>query len=69
MAYSILKIISKNIREQRLKSGWSQETLAKKCGLHRTYIGSIERSERNISIINLSRIADALNIDITELFI
>ena len=51
-----------NTREQRLIQGLSQEDLADLCGLHRTYVGSVERGERNISIDNMERIAIALNV-------
>ena len=47
--------------------GWSQEDLAKITKLHRTYIGSIERSERNVSLINIERIANALDVKIRAL--
>jgi transcriptional regulator with XRE-family HTH domain len=50
------------IRELRRASGISQEVLAASCGLHRTYIGGIERGERNVSFANLLRIADALDV-------
>ena len=56
-----------NIRKARLKSGVSQEELAAKVGIHRTYIGSVERGERNIGIMNIVKIAAALNIAVSEL--
>lgn len=59
----ILKLIGKNIRYYRRKTGLSQEGLAEVTGLHRTYIGGVERGERNISAINISKIAKALKID------
>ncbi len=51
------------VRERRLELGLSQEDLADLCGLHRTYIGSMERGERNVSLINIVRVAQALDID------
>ena len=65
---AIIPIIAANIRKYRVEKGYSQEKLAELTGLHRTYIGSVERSERNISVNNLEIIAIALEIDITKLF-
>lgn len=56
----ILLKIGKNIKDLRIKEGLSQEKLSYKSNLDRTYIGSVERGERNISIINLIKIAKAL---------
>lgn len=60
MNSKILKSFAKNVAILRKKKGWSQEKLAQRAGLHRTYIGSIERKERNVSLINVERIANAL---------
>ena len=57
-----------NIRKIRLKKGLSQEQLASLADLHRTYIGMIERAEKNITIINIEKIAIALKVDIKTLF-
>lgn len=51
------------VRKRRLDLGWSQEKLAEESGLHWTYISSIERGERNISLLNILRVAEALEID------
>ncbi len=55
------------MRQIRQVRGLSQEELADMAGLHRTYVGSVERSERNVSIDNMERLAIALEVDITEL--
>lgn len=55
------------MRSRRQQAGISQEDLADLAGLHRTYIGGIERGERNVSIDNIEKIARALKTDISEL--
>ena len=55
------------MRALRAELGLSQEKLAEKVSLHRTYIGSVERAERNVSLDNVERIAHALGVDIAEL--
>ena len=62
------EIIANNIRKLRQMQKLSQEDFAEKAELHRTYIGSIERGERNVSVDNLERIAKALGVDIRKLF-
>jgi hypothetical protein len=57
------------VKELRRASGVSQEVFAASCGLHRTYIGGIERGERNVSFANLLRISDALGIRPSELLV
>lgn len=61
------KIFARNLKEIRAKANLSQEELADLAGLHRTYVGSVERGERNISIDNMERLASALSIDIKDL--
>lgn len=65
---SILKQFGNNIREIRRNKGYSQEELAERASLHRTYIGMIERGEKNITLINIEKLATALEIPIGELF-
>lgn len=64
----IKKQLGLEIRKIRLAKGYSQEKLAEISGLHRTYIGGVERGERNIGIENLKKIADSLEIKVSELF-
>ena len=61
-AGTILKKFGQRIRRERKLRGLSQEDLAFEAELHRTYIGSVERGERNISLINIHRIAKALKV-------
>lgn len=56
------------MKERRVELGFSQEKLAELTGLHRTYVGSVERGERNVSIDNMQRIAEALDCDIGDFF-
>ena len=56
------------LREIRRKKVVSQEALAEQAGLHRTYVSSIERGERNISIVNIAKLADALKVPIRDFF-
>jgi transcriptional regulator with XRE-family HTH domain len=63
-----LKKIGQNIRIARKRQGLSQEALAFAADLDRSYVGGVERGERNIAILNLKKIADALNIPLKELF-
>jgi transcriptional regulator with XRE-family HTH domain len=58
---------AQRLRLQRLDRGLSQEELADQAGLHRTYIGSVERAERNISIDSMERLAQALGLDVSDL--
>jgi len=60
-------LVAERIRLHRQSLGISQETLAEKCGLHRTYIGAIERGERNITINTLARVAEALGCSVIDL--
>jgi transcriptional regulator with XRE-family HTH domain len=61
------KVLAENLRTFRGRLGLSQEALADRAGLHRTYVGSIERCERNVSLDNIERLANALGVRVAEL--
>ena len=67
MSDIILEKFGKRVRAERLKQGMSQEGLAAKAGVHRTYIGMIERAEKNITLLNIAKIARALELSISTL--
>lgn len=58
-----IKLFGERVRQRRLQLGISQEALAEKTGFHRTYIGTIERGERNPALRNVIRLAEALSVD------
>lgn len=63
----ILELFGQNVRKLRVERGLSQEQLADKAGLHRTYIGMIERAEKNITLCNMEKVAIALSVSIDSL--
>jgi transcriptional regulator with XRE-family HTH domain len=63
----LLATLAENVRAFRKKHGYSQEQLADLCELHRTYIGSVEREERNVSLSTLEILALALSVSVPEL--
>ena len=65
---NFLRQLGSKIRELRDAGGMTQAQLAEACGLHRTFIGSVERGERNVAILNLRRIAKSLRVPLAELF-
>ena len=65
----ITKVFGLNVRQHRKKNNFSQENLASMSDLHRTYIGAVERGERNITLLNAEKIAVALDVDIRDLFL
>lgn len=67
MSKSTLEKFGKRVREERLKQNLSQEELASKAGVHRTYIGMIERAEKNITLENIEKIAKALGISLDKI--
>ena len=64
----IRQAFGERVRELRTKRGYSQESLADAIGLHRTYIGAIERGEQSVSLDNIDRLAKTLKLDLVELF-
>lgn len=64
----VKSVFGQNVRRIRRTRGYSQEELAERAGLHRTYVGSIERGERNVSLYNIVLLARALDVPASELF-
>jgi transcriptional regulator with XRE-family HTH domain len=64
---SARRIFAENLRKARLAKELSQEALAELSGLHRTYVGSVERAERNVSIDNMERLSAAVSVSLTNL--
>jgi len=65
--HKILNLFGENVRKFRRLLNLSQEELAHKADLHRTYIGMIERAEKNITLVNIEKIANALEVTIEDL--
>jgi transcriptional regulator with XRE-family HTH domain len=64
----VLRAFGAKVRQVRINRGLSQEALADIAGLHRTYIGMIERAEKNVTLMNIEKIAGALGLSIKDLF-
>jgi transcriptional regulator with XRE-family HTH domain len=64
---NIRAVLAESVRSYRNGKGLSQEKLAEKCGLHRTYIGSVERGERNVTLSTLEVLASTLGVSVPEL--
>jgi transcriptional regulator with XRE-family HTH domain len=64
----LLKSLGQRIRELRTEQGYSQEAFADKCGVHRTFMGTIERGESNLSFQNIYRVATHLGLSLSTLF-
>jgi len=69
MKREVLMKFGKRVREERTKLGLSQEKLASRAGVHRTYIGMIERAEKNITLENIQKVCKALNLRIGNFFV
>lgn len=67
MTYDALKLFGLHLIELRKDRGYSQESLALKSGLARSYVGGIERGERNLALINICILADALEVNPSEM--
>lgn len=65
---NFLRDLGHRIRDRRIALDLTQEQLAETCGLHRTFIGAVERGERNLSLLNLRILAQALRIPLDQLF-
>jgi transcriptional regulator with XRE-family HTH domain len=63
----IHRVLGRHIRDLRSKRGFSQESFADHCGLHRTYMGSIERGERNLTLQTMLSVAEGLGITVSKL--
>lgn len=63
------EIVAANVKSRRLCLGLSQEELADVCGYHRTYIGSVERAERNVTLSTLEALAKALDVPVEQLLL
>ena len=68
MSKTILEKFGEKVREERHRRGLSQEELAARAGVHRTYIGMIERAEKNITLENIEKITKALGLKISDFF-
>jgi transcriptional regulator with XRE-family HTH domain len=68
MSHEGLIRFGKRVRALRERAGLSQEALAEKAGIHRTYLGGVERGERNLGLKNVLRIAEALGVSASDLF-
>jgi len=64
----VLKLVGARIRVLRKERGYSQEALGEKGGFHFSYIGQIERGEKNVSLVNLAKIAESLEVNLIQLF-
>jgi transcriptional regulator with XRE-family HTH domain len=65
---AVLEILAGNMRDYRRAKNLSQEEFAEECGLHRTFIGAIERCERNVTLSTLEAIATAMQVQIWDMF-
>jgi transcriptional regulator with XRE-family HTH domain len=64
----LLRALGQRVRELRTEQGYSQEAFADKCGVHRTFMGTVERGESNLSFQNIARVAKTLDVTLSKLF-
>ena len=64
----VLRALGQRIRELRTEQGYSQEAFADKCGVHRTFMGTVERGESNLSFENILKVATTLGVTLSALF-
>jgi transcriptional regulator with XRE-family HTH domain len=64
---AVTSMISKRVQQRRKELGFSQELLGATCGIHRTYIGAIERGEKKVTVVTLHRIAKALKTNLATI--
>lgn len=67
MKLSARELLAKNVRELRQEKEWSQDELAARSGLHRTYVGTVERAEQSITVDSMEKLATALNVKVARL--
>jgi transcriptional regulator with XRE-family HTH domain len=65
----LLRALGQRIRDLRTDQGYSQEGFADKCGVHRTFMGTVERGESNLSFQNIAKVAVTLGVSLSELFL
>ncbi|WP_394235996.1 helix-turn-helix domain-containing protein [Pseudomonas anguilliseptica] len=65
----LVNVFAQNVRRIRVEIGLSQEELAERAGVHRTYVGMLERGEKNVTIYNIERIANALKVAPSQLLV
>lgn len=68
MKETVRELFARRVRELRTARGWSQDELAAKSGLHRSYVGIVERGEKSATLDTVERIAKAFNVEVSEFF-
>lgn len=68
MKETVRELFARRVKELRAARGWSQDELAAKSGLHRSYVGIVERGEKSATLDTVERIAKAFNVEVSEFF-